>query len=408
MGTIAIRQLKPDMVLSDRVCDLNGRLLMPKGEKIEERHIRILKTWGIAEVSIVGTAQPEESGAEALDVMADEVVQERLEHLFRHVDRTHPFVEALYRLVPLVRDVRASVPLPAADPDAPETGDTPASVPGELKRRIHTDTLELPELPAIAVELKDVIEDPRSSAENVARVVMKSPSLTARLLKIVNSSFYGFPSKIDNISRAVALIGGREVSSLALGISVIPLFQSIPGNIIDVGSFFTHSLAGGIVSRIIAARSNVPHTEQLFVGGLLHDIGRLYTYTRFPEKAHFLLQHCRTTAQLLYVEEEAFFGLSHARIGKLMLEKWKLPPMLIDSVCHHHQPSRAAFPEHAAIVHLADIIVNGIGLGSSGERCVPVLDPAAWDTLPLSSRGLNSIVQQTQHQLALFEHVMSG
>ena len=141
----------------------------------------------------------------------------------------------------------------------------------------------MPEIPSVVFELNEVISNPMSSAEQIAEVVNRSPSLTALLLKIVNSSFYGFPSKIGKVSHAVTLIGTREISSLALGISILSLFKNIPKNIFDMYSFLKHSLACGILSRVLAAHLNSSQTEQLFVSGLLHDLGRLILYIHFPE-----------------------------------------------------------------------------------------------------------------------------
>ncbi|NIV98483.1 HDOD domain-containing protein, partial [Candidatus Saccharibacteria bacterium] len=161
----------------------------------------------------------------------------------------------------------------------PDPDNGQKTVENDFLQRLTKEKITLPEIPSIVFELNEVIANPLSSAEDIAQVVNRSPSLTALLLKIVNSPFYGFPSKIDKISLAVTLIGTREISGLALGISLVSLFNNIPKELLSMYSFLRHSLACGIFSRILAAHKSLPQTEQLFVSGLLHDLGRLILYS---------------------------------------------------------------------------------------------------------------------------------
>ena len=131
----------------------------------------------------------------------------------------------------------------------------PSSLVGE-------DT-QLASLPNIFMEITDVLSDPRSSAINIANVISKDPSLSAKLLKIVNSAFYNFPSRIDTISRAVMIIGSKQLSALALGTSIIRIFQDIPSDLVNMKSFWEHSLACGIGARMIASYKNIHNTEQI-------------------------------------------------------------------------------------------------------------------------------------------------
>ena len=122
----------------------------------------------------------------------------------------------------------------------------------------------------------------------------------------------------------------------------------------------------------------------MFVSGLLHDLGRLILYVYFPEESHNLLSRSRSRLTLLYEEENDYLGCDHAQVGKQLLKQWKLPLILENNVSYHHGPSKAQQPIPATIVHLADIIVNSLGIGSSGEKFVPPLDYNAWENLELS------------------------
>lgn len=147
------------------------------------------------------------------------------------------------------------------------------------------DGQKLPEIPTTIFELNEALTAPFTSAREIARIVNKSPSLASILLRIVNSSFYGFPSKIESTTQAVVLIGSKEISNLALEICTMQVFKDIPKEIVDMKSYIRHSVACGLLSRVIAAHLNIQQTDQMFTAGLLHDIGRLVIYRYFPDQA---------------------------------------------------------------------------------------------------------------------------
>jgi HD-like signal output (HDOD) protein len=268
--------------------------------------------------------------------------------------------------------------------------------------------LTLPEVPSIVFELNDVIANPRSSADDIAKVVQKSPSLTSILLKLVNSPIYSFPSKIDTISSAVILIGTKEIAALALGISILSTFDKIPKKIVDMFSFLKHSFACGIIARILATQKGIPQTEQFFVSGLLHDVGRSILYSNFPEGSRDILNLSRTTNKLLYEVERDCLGYNHSYFAKLLIKQWNLPMSLENNVFYHHNPSEAAQPVPATLVHLADIITNGLGIGTSGERFVPPLDTEAWESLDLSPTCFDIVVKPAIHQFFTFESMLEN
>jgi HD-like signal output (HDOD) protein len=276
----------------------------------------------------------------------------------------------------------------------------------DFLKKLQKKNIILPELPSVAFALKKVIENPMSSAEHIAQVVSRSPSLTAVVLKIVNSSFYGLPSKISTVSHAVSLIGTQEISVLALGISILSIFKNLPKETIDMRSFLRHSLVCGLLSRVFAAQKNVPQTEQLFVSGLLHDLGRLILYIYFPDESRNVLVRSRNHNNLLYKEEKDYLGCDHAQLGVQLMKQWKLPLILRNNVLYHHKPSAAPQSVPATIVHLADIIVNSLGIGSSGEKFIPPLDYNAWENLELSPSSFETIIGQATHQFQALESIL--
>jgi HD-like signal output (HDOD) protein len=402
MAIVHTDNIKDNMILSEEVKDIKGRLLLKKGQQMGPSHIRILKMWGVTEVNVAGEEEGEKETESAIDQKQIEKTREDVRQNFRHVDLNHPAARELFRLAVQFRTGEDSSKGIIAIPSS-KLGDSVQLTSPDIRKKIMLQEVKLPEIPSIVFELNDIMADPLASADDIARIVSKSPSLATLLLKIVNSAFYGFPSKIDSISRAVTIIGTREIGSLALGISVITIFEGIPEKLMNMFAFMRHGFACGIISRILSAQKDMPQTEQLFVSGLLHDIGRAIIYKYFPDHAGVLLSRSIKSGNLLYQEEVSCLGCGHTGIGRILLKKWKLPFNLENNISCHHNPSAAPNPAQASIVHVADIIANAMGLGSSGERLVPPLDTNAWDSLGLSPSCFDVVIRQAINQLSAFD-----
>lgn len=407
MCVVPTDKIKPGQVLAEEVRDMNGRLLLSKGHTIEANHIRIFKIWGISEVNLVGVNHYDDTSDPSVDPVMIEQTEKSVKALFCHADLEHPAIKEIYRIAVqfrckhniTVKDDNLTVDNRLIPQQEREK---------DFLKKLQKKNIILPEIPAVAFELKKVIENPRSSAEHIAQVVSKSPSLTAMLLKIVNSSFYGLPSKISTVSHAVSLIGTQEISVLALGISVLSIFKNIPKETIDMHSFLRHSLVCGLLSRVFAAHKNIPQTEQLFVSGLLHDLGRLILYIYFPDESRHVLARSRNRKKLLYKEEKDYLGCDHAQLGMQLMRQWKLPLILENNVLYHHRPSEAQQSVPATIVHLADIVVNSLGISSSGEKIIPPLDVNAWENLEMSPSSFETIIGQATHQFHSLASILNA
>jgi HD-like signal output (HDOD) protein len=405
MGIVYTDKIKPGMVVAEEVRDVNGRLLLGKGSSIQPSHIRIFKIWGITEVKVHGEIGIKDDPQPQIQPELLEKIKDNTRYLFSHVDLDHPAIREIFRLSVEHRSRNGNS---AKEMPLPKNGSplNKMNHHNNFLDKLSKKKMSLPEIPTIVSELNEVISNPLSSAEDIANVVNKSPSLTATLLRIVNSALYGCPSKIDKVSQAVTLIGTKEIFGLAVGISVLAIFKKIPKEIINMYSFLRHSIACGIISRILAAHKNLSHTEQLFVSGLLHDLGRVLLYIYFPDESAHLLGRCYKSDRLLYEEEDNYLGCNHTHIVQYLMQHWKLPLALENNVFHHHHPSEAKSPVPAAIVHLADIMVNALGMGSSGERFVPPLDNAAWEELNLSTSCFEVVVKQATHQFYSLESIL--
>lgn len=219
--------------------------------------------------------------------------------------------------------------------------------------------------PDVCLRIFELVETNRASAQALADIIALDPSLTARLLRIVNSSFFHFSRRIDTVSRAITVIGVSELYNLVIAVSAIKSFSNIPSFIVNIDTFWRHSIYCGLIARVLARRCNVLHPERLFVAGLLHDIGSLVLYNRAPEACKDLLLAARGNECILYQTERREFGFSHAEIGGLLLDLWHLPPALHEAVRYHHTPAAAArAPLETAIVHIADALANQSELGA--------------------------------------------
>jgi putative nucleotidyltransferase with HDIG domain len=415
MGKVNIDALEPGMVLAEDLFHVDGRLILSKGLSLTPKHLRVLKMWGVASAEIEGVSDSSSPPAlEEIDPVLLQEAEELTQKQFTHAPVDHPFLRELFRICTLRRAQRIALQKTSAserEARASETAPTPvAKYVGPVALRykdvaaLVDRDVALASLPHIFTEINRVISDPRSSAIHVADVISKDPNLTVRLLRIVNSAFYGFPSKIDTISRAVTILGSKELSTLALGTSILEMFKDIPEDLVDMKSYWEHSIACGITARMIASYKNIVNTERLFVAGLLHDIGRLVTYKYLPHQAREMLLLAQRTNCLLRSAEMEVLGFDHGQIGAMLMQKWKLPVILEQAVAYHHQPMLSQRRLEASIVHIADILINALMIGSSGEHFVPPLIPEVWTELGLSTEIFTNSVQLVDWQVAEVMH----
>ncbi|CAK0765204.1 HDOD domain-containing protein [Gammaproteobacteria bacterium] len=275
--------------------------------------------------------------------------------------------------------------------------------PYQLVQKAHS----IPSLPEIFYQLVAIIDDPNVSLSDISNVISEDTSLSARLLRIANSAMFNFPSRINTISQAITIIGTQQIRELVLATSVISIFKGISSDLVDMQSFWRHSIACGIAARAIATLRRAGNIEQFYVLGLLHDIGLLLSVTLIPDKAKIALTRCQQGGELLYRVEREVLGFNHGGLGAALLKAWRLPDAVQEPVgCHHSPTIASAYPEAAAIVHLAEIIVQGLSLGNSGEQWVSPLDQKAWRILALAEGSIATIVdildQQYMEAVRLF------
>lgn len=241
--------------------------------------------------------------------------------------------------------------------------------------------------PDVCMRVLELVRSDTASAEDIGRVIATDPALTTRLLRIVNSPLYGLRSRVETVSRAIAVLGGNELSSLVVAVSAVASFGRIPSALVNMDTFWRHGVFCGLIARALGRRARVLHPERLFVAGLLHDIGSLVLYHQVPDTMGKLLAEAAGHEQRLYELELATFGYGHADVGGLLLECWSLPEALHDAVASHHCPEQARVaPLEARIVHVAEKLANHSGIGGYCEAPVeePLPGPQDWEALGLT------------------------
>lgn len=267
-------------------------------------------------------------------------------------------------------------------------------------QKLVNSVVTIASLPSIYFRVSEAVNCPRSSATDIANVVAEDPGLTARLLKLVNSSFFSFSSRIDTVSRSVSIVGTQQLCDLCLATSVMKAFKDVPEELVTMESFWLHSLACGICARLIATEFGVNNSERFFVAGLLHDIGSLILYLKIPDLSLHCLEVAKTQKLKLHEVERKLIGYDHAEVGYELVKLWNLPEALHEAVRFHHMPQNAVdFPLETAIVHISDIMVSALRLGTNGDSFVPPLSPKAWETIDLSPNALSRIIDNIDGQL---------
>jgi putative nucleotidyltransferase with HDIG domain len=214
-------------------------------------------------------------------------------------------------------------------------------------------------LPDVYLRITRLIDDPNSSAADIAKAVNQDPSFTIRLLRVANSALYRFPSAVDTVAKAVSVIGTSQVRNLALSMSVASSFDGMLNELVSMPNFWRHSLYCALISRHLARQAGRCDRDALFTAGLLHDIGELVIFNRLPEQAkESLLLVLDSQDELpIHAAEHQVIGFDHSAVGGELARQWNLPPLLEECIAHHHEIAGARqHPREVALVHIGNVL----------------------------------------------------
>lgn len=275
--------------------------------------------------------------------------------------------------------------------------------PGVSIEDLLEDHAAILSLPEVCLRIQMLADDPAAERDEFARIISQDPAFTAQLLKQVNSAWYGFPARVATVSRAVGLIGIRELRRLALAMGAVEVFRGQPLQGYDMLTFWRHGVFTALVAQALARRAGVLHAERLFIAGLLHDIGHLVIFTRLPDAAAALGPAVLAHAPDLCEQERALLGWDHAELGAALLRRWQLPEELCLAAGFHHRPLAAERgAREAALVALANAIAHGVEHqpdgpgGAEHDPYTRFIELEAADTAPVTATlaGIDAAVWQ--------------
>ncbi|MFO0778582.1 MAG: HDOD domain-containing protein [Nitrospira sp.] len=266
--------------------------------------------------------------------------------------------------------------------------------PTDLRNRIE-QVGDLPTLPHVVQRLATMIGSPTVSAEEIGTIIEKDQVLAAKVLRLANSPFYGFPSRIGSVSHAVIVLGFNVVKGLTLCASALTIMKDA-----GMDQLWRHSLGVAITAKLLATRLDIKNPEELFVSGLLHDIGKVVLYVKWPDVGNSIKDAIKTrTDHSLFDIEQELTGLSHAEIGGYLASAWHLPVTLREPILYHHNPMQAKDAIlQTAIVHVADILVKGLACGNPGDDLIPPLSKPAWDQVGLDEQSLAEYIDKASQE----------
>jgi HD-like signal output (HDOD) protein len=268
-------------------------------------------------------------------------------------------------------------------------------------KELVADVTDLLSFSTVYFRVNELLKDPRSSAQDLGEVISHEPGLATRLLRLVNSAYYGLPTEIDTLSRAVTIVGTRELETLVLATVAVDAFNRIPSDLVDMSEFWHHSVYCGLVGRLLARRFGVLHTERLFVAGLLHDVGQLIIYHQIPELAREALAAAEPSDDGLYRAEQHLLGFTHGDVAAELFEIWGLPASIKEAAAFHHDCGRAhEFLLETALVHLANSVANSVEPSRNMPECRPTRDPQAWEITGLSEADLDHALTDANEQFS--------
>ncbi len=256
---------------------------------------------------------------------------------------------------------------------------------------------DLPTLPVVLVRVQQALADPRVSAARIGDILHEDQALTAKTLKLVNSAYYGFPQKINSVTRAIVILGFSKVREVLLTASVFEAFRKDgDGSAFDATGFWMHSLGTAVASQAVARHLRMPSADEAFVAGLLHDLGKVVLAQHLKPEFQQVAALTSQEGILMVRAEERVMGVNHTAIGRWLVERWNFPPGLVAPIRFHHQPALAR--EHRELVHavhLGDILARALELGNGGDGRIPEIDPTVWHQNNLSLAALDRCMGET-------------
>ena len=247
---------------------------------------------------------------------------------------------------------------------------------------------KMPSLPTTVAKVLEVCNDPNASPADLNRIISIDPVLMGKVMKLINSAYYGLNQEITSLVRAIIMLGINTVKNLALSTAVLgTLGKAMQSQVLNMEGFWRHSLCVGVSAKLIAIKRNVDKKflEEYFIAGLLHDVGKIPLNNRLSAEYLNVLALSDRDNLALFEAESAHLGINHSEVGKIVVENWKLSAEISDAVAFHHNAAEYE-GDHTDLLYtvaLSNYFANLNEIGFSGDRYPAPLDPVVTETLNL-------------------------
>lgn len=275
--------------------------------------------------------------------------------------------------------------------------------------RLIAESAALATLPTVFAKVKQVVDDPSTTAKDLTQVIALDPAMTARVLKLVNSAFWGFRGRVESVSRAIALLGMLQVHDLVLASAVATIFERVNPQLMDVGRFWRGSILRALAAAALAKRGGLVDIGRVFTEGLLGDIGHMVLYHSLPEAAAKARADAGTEFWRLASLESARIGCNYAEVGGALVEAWGLPTCFAAAIRHQLAPTGAnEYALEASLLHIAGFLAEATLADTPAESCVPLIDACAWETAGLDPTCVCAVVAEMSANLSSTLQVFSS
>lgn len=268
-------------------------------------------------------------------------------------------------------------------------------------KEIAGKTIEIATLPEVTMRIIEVVQDPRTTAHDLHKIVSNDPALSARVLRVVNSAFYGLPGQIGSIDRAIMLLGLNAVKNIAIAASLTKMFsQQVPCDDFSGEDLWTHSAAVGAANKLITTAIGLALPDEAFLAGLIHDLGLVALLQCYNGKIPKIVDAVRAGVTFLTAEEN-IIGADHQEIGMALAAKWKFPRSFQYVAGYHHNPLELAKENRllTIVTHISDILCANSQLGLTITVETKEVAPELMEEIGLTAKSIAEIQSNIAEEL---------
>jgi len=272
-----------------------------------------------------------------------------------------------------------------------------------LKKKIFRSFDNLPPISKVVSEALEIMSDPDSSVDDIAKAIETDQSMVSNVIRLVNSSYYGLPNKISSVQQACVLLGSRILREIIIMAGVSKLMEkNLKGYGFASGELWKHSIASALGSKIIAGKEDHDRKNDAYIAGLIHDLGKIILNSYILERMDEFEAFMNNEKQDYLEAEKSIFGFDHAEIAYEICMKWKFPENIAFAIQHHHHPSLSQGDKLSYVIHMADFLAKSCGFGQSRDT-TDELEKGTMEFLSLEKEDISNIMSELSEAMGQFE-----